>query len=195
MLDPYLNLFRINPRDGSLMNTDGVYEIDALGPNGAAKFLEKGHVFQGGNWLHLQAMLEIVAGEEILYVGDHLYADVLRSKRTLGWRSAFIMPELEEEMRVFYENLPLAKKISSLRQLRDELGIYGEELRLSQADYLDDEKLQETLTHLAQEDDLLKAKLTEMAEQWHASFHPVWGAMFNAGMCIFVWRALSRLLS
>jgi 5'-nucleotidase len=180
MLDPYLNLFRINSRDGSLLNTDGVYEIDALGEDGAAKFLAKGHVFQGGNWLHLQAMLEIVAGEEILYVGDHLYADVLRSKRTLGWRSAFIMPELEEEMRVFYDNMPLAKKIRGLRQIREELDIYGEELRLSQGD-LDDKELQGKLALLEQEDALLKAKLTEMAEQWHASFHPVWGAMFNAG--------------
>jgi 5'-nucleotidase len=180
MLDPYLNLFRINPRDGSLKNTDGLYDIDSLGEDGAAKFLKQGHVFQGGNWLHLQGMLEIEAGEEILYVGDHLYADVLRSKRTLGWRSAFIMPELEEEMRCFYDVLPLAKRISALRQLRDELGIYGEELRLSEDD-LDDAKLQETLSHLEQEDAILKGKLTEMAEQWHASFHPVWGAMFNAG--------------
>lgn len=192
MLDPYLNLFRINRRDGSLLNTDGVYEIDALGEDGAAKFLKKGHVFQGGNWLHLQAMLEIVAGEEILYVGDHLYADVLRSKRTLGWRSAFIMPELEEEMRVFYENLPLARKIKGLRQIREELDLYGEELRLS---HEDDEKLHKTLALLDQEDSILKAKLTEMAEKWHASFHPVWGAMFNAGMCTCVWRASCRLLA
>jgi HAD superfamily 5'-nucleotidase-like hydrolase len=180
MLDPYLNLFRINPADGTLKNTDGVYEIDALGPNGALKFLEMGKVFQGGNWLHLHAMLETEAGEEILYVGDHLYSDVLRSKRTLGWRSAFIMPELEEEMRVFNENLPLAKQISSLRQLRDELALYGEEFRFS-SDDLDAVKVQETLTQLQQEDVLLKEKLTAMAKQWHAAFHPVWGAMFNAG--------------
>jgi 5'-nucleotidase len=180
MLDPYLNLFRINPQDGSLLNTDGIYEIDALGPDGAAKFLAQGTTFQGGNWRHLRAMLEIEAGEEILYVGDHLYADVLRSKRTLGWRSAFIMPELEEEMRVFSENLPLAKKINALRQLRDELGLYGEELRLAHEDF-NEEQLQESLVGLEKEDALLKGKLTEMAEEWHANFHPIWGAMFNAG--------------
>lgn len=59
LLDPYLNLFRVRPEDGSLLNTDGVYEIDALGENGAKKFLSKGKVFQGGNWLHLHALLEI----------------------------------------------------------------------------------------------------------------------------------------
>jgi 5'-nucleotidase len=56
LVDPYLNLFRVNPLDGSLLNTDGVYEIEALNPNGVEKFLNKGKVFQGGNWLHLQAM-------------------------------------------------------------------------------------------------------------------------------------------
>lgn len=30
--------------DGSLKNTDGVFEIDALGPNGAEEFLKIGKV-------------------------------------------------------------------------------------------------------------------------------------------------------
>ena len=179
MLDPYLNLFRVNPENGSLLNTDGVYEIDALGPDGARKFLSKGNTFQGGNWLHLQAMLETKAGEEILYVGDHLYSDVLRSKRTLGWRSAFIVPELEEEMKVFTENQVLAKRISAMRQLREELGVMADNIRRS----LDttDEKVQDQLARIGQQDVLVKMKLAEMAEKWHSSFHPIWGAMFHAG--------------
>lgn len=42
MLDPYLNLFRVNPENGSLLNTDGTYEIEALGEDGASKFLAMG---------------------------------------------------------------------------------------------------------------------------------------------------------
>jgi 5'-nucleotidase len=174
MLDPYLNLFRVNPADGSLLNTDGVYEIDALGENGAQTFLARGKTFQGGNWLHLNALLGIKAGEEILYVGDHLYSDVLRSKRTLGWRSVFVMPELEDEMRTFYNNRALYKQIGALRQLREQLELYAS-----------------TITHrpgeatlaapLAREQALIKAKLAVMMEKWHESFHPIWGAMFNAG--------------
>ena len=34
-------------QDGSLQNTDGVFDIEALGPNGATKFLEQGKIFQG----------------------------------------------------------------------------------------------------------------------------------------------------
>lgn len=179
MLDPYLNLFRVNPEDGSLRNTDGTYEIEALGENGAAKFLAAGKTFQGGNWLHLQAMLEIEAGEEILYVGDHLYSDVLRSKRTLGWRSAFIVPELEEEMRVFYTNTQLADQISTLRKLREELSIYQEEIRLKED--VKSEEVQQKLKEIKEEDGLVKEKLSALAAQWHGAFHPIWGAMFNAG--------------
>jgi 5'-nucleotidase len=181
MLDPYLNLFRVRMEDGSLLNTDGLYEIDSLGENGATKFLQKGKTFQGGNWLHLQAMLEIEAGEEILYVGDHLYSDVLRSKRTLGWRSAFIMPELEEEMRVFAQVLPLNRQITSLRNLREELGIYADQIRQSNQHELPIENVQSTLTTIEEEEHLLKQKLQELTAEWHAAFHPIWGAMFNAG--------------
>jgi 5'-nucleotidase len=178
MVDPYLNLFRVNPQDGSLLNTDGLFEIEALGENGAQKFLSQGKTFQGGNWKHLQAMLEIEAGEEILYVGDHLYSDVLRSKRTLGWRSAFVVPELEEEMRVFHERLPLLRQITELRKLRDELSQHANELRRRSDDR---EEVEQVLHEIEEDDAMIKDELTIMAEQWHASFHPVWGALFLAG--------------
>lgn len=181
MLDPYLNLFRVNPQDGSLQNTDGIYEIDALGSNGASKFLAQGKTFQGGNWLHLHAMLEC-AGDEILYVGDHLYSDVLRSKRTLGWRSAFIVPELVDEMRVFHENKELFRKITAVRRLRDELDIHADEIRSGYQTPLFSPGEQETiLDEILEEEKQIKDKLAAMAEAWHGAFHPIWGALFSAG--------------
>jgi len=179
MVDPYLNLFRVRPEDGSLLNTDGLFEIEALGENGAEKFLKMGKVFQGGNWKHLQAMLETEAGEEILYVGDHLYADVLRSKRTLGWRSAFIVPELADQMKVFSEQKHVARQITELRKLRDELSLYTETVKRS-SDISSDE-VERILQELREDDETLKETLTDLAECWHAAFHPVWGSMFNAG--------------
>lgn len=179
MLDPYLNLFRVNPEDGSLRNTDGLFEIEALGEDGASKFLAQGKTFQGGNWLHLHAMLEIDAGEEILYVGDHLYSDVLRSKRTLGWRSCFIMPELEDEMQDFDANKELAKQITELRRLMDELSVYSETVqRGKEQDTAFREKI---VAEVADEMAMIKDTLKELTERWHHAFHPIWGAMFNAG--------------
>lgn len=189
-------------QDGSLKNTDGIFEIDALSPDGARKFLEQGKVFQGGNWQHLHKvsvkfllketshlpgiihspilqMLDIKSGDDIMYVGDHLYADVLRSKRTLGWRSMFIMPELEEELRVFAENLQLRNRISKLRQLREELVMKAEVIRRTEDE--SDPKTQALLADIEEDDDTIKKTLASLADQWHSAFHPIWGAMFNAG--------------
>ncbi|GKY99272.1 hypothetical protein MPSEU_000882300 [Mayamaea pseudoterrestris] len=179
MLDPYLNLFRVQPEDGTLRNTDGTYEIAAYGKDGAGKFLAQGKVFQGGNWKHLHALLETEAGEEIMYVGDHLYSDVLRSKRTLGWRSVFIMPELEDEMRTFREQQPLLRQVTALRQLREELCVYGDAIRRS-VDVSEEDKTI-ALAGIFEEDGLIKQKLSHLAEEWHKEFHLSWGAMFNAG--------------
>lgn len=35
-------------------------------------------VYQGGHWQDLHKMLEISFGDKILYVGDHMYSDILR---------------------------------------------------------------------------------------------------------------------
>lgn len=192
-LDPYLNLFRVRS-DGSLRNTDGVYEIDALGQNGASKFLSKGKTFQGGNWLHLQALLETKAGEEILYVGDHLYADVLRSKRTLGWRSAFIIPELEDELRTFHDSLPLLDGISAVRKIRDELGLYSDAIRrganrvesglVYQSSGQIDSDTNQLLREIEKEDETLKGELSRLAGEWHSNFHPVWGGKYGLILCV-----------
>lgn len=41
-----------------------------------------------------------IHGDEILYVGDHIYTDVSQSKVHLRWRTALICRELEEEVSV-----------------------------------------------------------------------------------------------
>ena len=35
---------------------------------------------------------------QVLYVGDHIYGDILRSKKTLGWRTMLVVPELATEL-------------------------------------------------------------------------------------------------
>jgi hypothetical protein len=171
-------LFRVNPEDGSLRNTDGLFEIDALGEDGPAKFLAMGKTFQGGNWNHLQAMLDIEAGEEILYVGDHLYADVLRSKRALGWRSCFIMPELPEEMRIFHQQMELWSSIMELRKLRDELIYHADGLRKEQESFGSNDGMK-MLLRFAEDEILLKNKLTEAHKEYHSAFHSRWGQMVS----------------
>jgi len=60
--------------------------------------IETGGVFFGGNARLVEEFLG-VSGDEILYVGDHLFGDVHYSKELLRWRTALILQELESEVR------------------------------------------------------------------------------------------------
>lgn len=59
--------------------------------------LERGMTYQGGNLADFHRMAGC-SGDRILYVGDHLYGDILRSKKATTWRTAMIVPELEREL-------------------------------------------------------------------------------------------------
>jgi HAD superfamily 5'-nucleotidase-like hydrolase len=59
--------------------------------------LKSGGAYLGGN-ARLVEQLVGLPGESILYVGDHIYADVHVTKSLLRWRTALILRELEEEV-------------------------------------------------------------------------------------------------
>lgn len=59
--------------------------------------LRSGGVYFGGNARLIEAHLG-VPGEDILYVGDHLFADVHVTKDVLRWRTALVVRELEQEI-------------------------------------------------------------------------------------------------
>lgn len=59
--------------------------------------LRDGGVYFGGNARLVEDYLG-VSGEEILYIGDHLYADVHVTKDVLRWRTALVVRELEQEI-------------------------------------------------------------------------------------------------
>ena len=59
--------------------------------------LEPGRVYEGGSASLVEAALGL-SGAEILYVGDHVYADVEASKKVRRWRTALVLRELEAEL-------------------------------------------------------------------------------------------------
>ncbi|AKU91595.1 HAD-IG family 5'-nucleotidase [Vulgatibacter incomptus] len=64
---------------------------------GKAEALEKGKAYQGGNLVDFEKMMGI-GGEKILYVGDHIYGDIVRSKKSSLWRTCMVVEELEVEL-------------------------------------------------------------------------------------------------
>lgn len=80
----------------------GQEPLFALAPDGTpattpATRVDKGKMYQGGNLKDFERAIGIF-GEEVLYVGDHIYGDILRSKKTSLWRTALVVEELEDEI-------------------------------------------------------------------------------------------------
>src|SRR5215472_11625180 len=104
-----------------LMERDG----ERLHP--AAFPLERGKIYEGGNLHDLERALG-VSGDEVLYVGDHIYGDILRSKKESAWRTAMIIQELEGEVLAHdscHEDFARAEWLDEGRdRLEDELRFY-----------------------------------------------------------------------
>ncbi len=104
-----------------LMERDG----ERLEP--AAFPLERGKIYEGGNLHDLERALG-AAGDEVLYVGDHIYGDILRSKKESAWRTAMIIQELEGEVTAHdscRDDFARAQQLEAARdRLEDELRFY-----------------------------------------------------------------------
>jgi len=59
--------------------------------------LSRGHAYQGGNIVDFENITG-VRGERVLYVGDHIYGDILRLRKTHMWRTAMVVQELDNEI-------------------------------------------------------------------------------------------------
>src|SRR5580765_946388 len=65
--------------------------------NGEIKHLSRDKIYQGGNVVAFEQMTGI-RGEQVLYIGDHIYGDILRLRKQHMWRTAMVLQELEREI-------------------------------------------------------------------------------------------------
>jgi HAD superfamily 5'-nucleotidase-like hydrolase len=68
-------------------------------------------------------------GDEILYVGDHTFGDILRAKKRPGWRTAMLIEELRREIELDRALLPRAREIDALLARRTNLALEMNRLR------------------------------------------------------------------
>ncbi len=158
------------------------------------------HAYVGGNSAWLEERLG-ATGEDILYVGDHIYGDVLRSKKTASWRTMLLVPELERELELLEQKsgeLREVIRLESMRRralrkasaLRDQAA--GQKARrhvlapkvspeaLAALDHEIAGLLREAEEQTRRADDHAKevALLNRAVE---AAFSPLWGPMFRDG--------------
>ena len=84
--------------------------------------VERGAVLEGGNLWALESATGW-EGDRVLYVGDHIYGDILRTKRSGMWRTALVVQEVEDEVRYIEarrRDLMLLQQLEELRQAIDD---------------------------------------------------------------------------
>ena len=122
----------------------------------------------------LHKLLEITAGDRLLYVGDHMYADILRSKRTLGWRTCLIVPELTGEIMAYKRHRTERTELLALR--REQFLLESK----SKASSPESESEEETAV-IADRLHFLRAEIRTKLVTYNRAFHPKWGPLFRAG--------------
>jgi HAD superfamily 5'-nucleotidase-like hydrolase len=157
-------------------------------------------IYQGGN---RDGMMEAmgVASDEVLYVGDHIYGDIVQSKKSSGWRTALVVDDLEHELSVRRDHHVGIREIETLSTLREQLAVeIGSERHLqrvlgqldasalesegvvgSDASKMLDTSLSSTrarFDRLRQHAAELDKTLDERHREVDAAFNPYWGSVF-----------------
>jgi HAD superfamily 5'-nucleotidase-like hydrolase len=152
--------------------------------------LERGRVYEGGNLHDLGAALG-VAGDAVLYVGDHIYGDILRSKKDSSWRTAMIIQELEAEVgahlacgrerarygALYDRRLELDDDLRRYQQLFKEVKRHEDGNGASEG--REQARIKQILGAIRRELRLIEAETAELRARIDKRFHPYWGPLLK----------------
>src|SRR5207302_8152986 len=85
-----------------------------------AESLERGKIYEGGNLFDFERLTGF-GGERVLYVGDHIYGDIIRNRKASQWRTCFVVQELEKEIEYIDEHREEVHRLNELDALRGSL--------------------------------------------------------------------------
>ncbi len=155
-------------------------------------------VYHGGNARLFEQLTE-QRGDEILYIGDHIYGDIMRSKELFNWRTLLVVEELDEEFDRYYEVQPSMERIIEAIQLEEDqtelvyekssaLASLRRQLnRISNASKRT--KLQDKIDNLFKdlqdlEEQLKKThkEIGQLIEKRELQFHPIWGELLYSSL-------------
>ncbi|MFL5301858.1 MAG: HAD-IG family 5'-nucleotidase [Anaeromyxobacteraceae bacterium] len=176
-----------------------ILELDeAYAVTGEAKALERGRMYQGGSLAEFQRIAGI-GGDRVLYVGDHIYGDILRSRKSSLWRTCMIVHELEPELAWLEKNGEAVDELNRLEELRtrieDELtarksALNALERRLerdardgplrAEVD-ADRRELKRDLERLRKAQRDANARIEELERRVELGYNRYWGVTFKEG--------------
>ncbi len=130
--------------------------------------LRRGRVYTGGNFLKL-ARLTGMMGDDVLYVGDHIYGDILRSKIHTHWRTAMVVQEMEDELAGLQAHRSKLSDLDELELRRAQLDLERAALAL---DGERDKALRDEVRFLVRE-------IARVQREVADAFNPHWGFLFR----------------
>jgi 5'-nucleotidase len=151
--------------------------------------LESGHAYFGGNARLVEDSLDL-DGEQILYVGDHLFGDVHVSKDILRWRTALILREIEAEICDSDRFEPDRRRLDELMEVKVDLERQLATLRLARARHRDGREplgrparreLEAAIAELVEQVGAVDADIAPLAQAASQLGNPVWGPLMRAG--------------
>jgi len=164
-----------------------------------ATSLERGRLSKQGNLTDFERMIGI-GGDRILYVGDHIYGDIVKSKKTSLWRTCLIIEELEEEIAYTDQRARDLSRLAQVEDLRERLddAVNQRKLTLSalekrlERDALDPEahaRLEELRKREKADLEKLRRALKaasgeadQLEDEVEHGFNPFWGLLFKEGV-------------
>ena len=159
-----LRFLNVDPETGHLSNLFGPI---------------KPGVYQGGNARQFTDDLAL-NGDEILYIGDHIYGDIVRLKKDCNWRTALVVEELGQEIEGQKRAQPIEKKIIDQMNLKKDL----EHEYIEYATQKIDENtmsFDEKINDLHSEIIAIDNNLTQLLQEQQQFFNPTWDRVFRAG--------------
>ncbi|MEZ4440796.1 MAG: HAD-IG family 5'-nucleotidase [Polyangiaceae bacterium] len=148
--------------------------------------LSRGRVYENGNLHELMKALG-VTGNRVLYVGDHIYGDMLRSKKDSSWRTAMVIPELELEVTAVRDGREDTERSHLLYNLRHELEerLRDQQVRLKRigkngsADGAESLHLKRLIGSIRKQLRAIDEEQARLRRRIDARFHPYWGSLLK----------------
>jgi 5'-nucleotidase len=78
-------------------------------------------VYSGGSLKVFTDLIGGVTGARVLYCGDHIFGDILTSKKVVGWRTLFVAEELRHEVNCLEKTAGLFTHLANLEYYKAQL--------------------------------------------------------------------------
>ncbi|HUP56006.1 MAG TPA: 5'-nucleotidase domain-containing protein, partial [Bdellovibrionota bacterium] len=154
--------------------------------------MAEGHAYLGGSARDVESHLKL-SGDEILYVGDHMFGDVKVTKSVLRWRTALVLRELEDEIGAISEFQDSERKLSELMDKKETLEGELCQVRLAlqrlrqgygppgATSHASEAELQKRAEELRSSHAKLDEQVGPLAKASAELANPIWGLLMRAG--------------